>query len=133
MTTDPETGSTVPPATPAPNRQNRRKQQSKPPKSQPPRLTPEQELHRLRGMVFTQAHQSLEIIKAISEETSTMHPARQEISEALRLLRSAYTEAGLDFLRPVVAQLKRLEEQPLKLVEPAADTAQHENSASLAG
>lgn len=128
--TNPETGSTVPPATPAPNRQNRRRKLGKPVKKQ---LTPEQELHQIRALIFQQASHSLEIVKSISEEAPTAHPLRSEISEALRLLRNAYTEAGVEFLRPVVAQLKRLEEKPLKLVEPAAEAAKHEESPSLAG
>ncbi len=133
LVTNPETGSTVPPANPAPNRQNRRRKIGKPVKKQQ-QLTAEQELHQIRALIFQQASSSLEIIKTISEEAPTAHPLRGEISEALRLLRNAYTEAGVEFLRPVVAQLKRLEEKPLKLVDPPADAAKHdEESSSLAG
>lgn len=126
---NPENGSTVPPAQPAPNRQNRRKGPSKlkPVKRE---LTPEQSLHQLRARVFSAAHETLTIVKALDEATSCMHPSKPELNEALKVVQDAYISAGLELVRPIVANLKRFES--LKLVEPAADTLGNEAQSTVA-
>lgn len=72
-------------------------------------IDPEHALQQLRIHVFNQAIQTLSIVKTLNEEASTMHPNRDEINEALKVVRKALIEAGLDILRPIVVALKRVD------------------------
>lgn len=107
-TTNPETGSTVPPMPPAPNRQNRRRLRGKKAQQQQQPKNPEQELARLRVAIYNASLQSLGVAKTISEEARTDHPLRLEITESLRLLKDAVAETGLDVIRPICAQIRQL-------------------------
>jgi len=69
--------------------------------------TPSEAIARARVFVFRQAVEALAIAKAVTEEATTDDPRRQEISEALKVLRQAVTDTGLEILRPIVTELKR--------------------------
>lgn len=71
-------------------------------------ISPSEVLAGLRIQIFNQALQTLAIVKTLNEESSTMHPARAEINEALKVVREALITAGLDLVRPIMRELKKL-------------------------
>lgn len=95
---------------------------TKPAAMDPEKLDKAQALTQLRVHIYNQALQTLAIVRTLLEEAPTAHPDRMEMSEASRIVREALVEAGLDLIRPIVAELKRAGLKPL--AQPA-DTENH--------
>lgn len=71
-------------------------------------VDPEHAMQQLRIHIYNQALQTLSIVRTLSDEAPTAHAARQEISDAMKVVRDALVEAGLDLIRPIVSELKRV-------------------------
>jgi hypothetical protein len=96
-------------------------------------ITPQQAIAQLRVRIFNEAASTLAVIRSLNEEAPTNHPARGEINEALKLVREALVQSGLEIIRPIVAQLRATDlPAALKLLQAPADQAGDAENAATA-